>query len=385
MLNSPKIKEFISNPDVYLAHTAVGYFDDSLSQDEEILNLVLDRCDTLNETEQVLLLSEAQHLKVNSEALHKIIKALPTASSKLKILYEKLLVNADTVLLNSSGLNLQQLNAETKIIVNQKLNISNHSTTELLEELLNFSLDNDTKYMDEFDYNYGILIASELSNRSDLDEKKIIEALSSINPEEYGYYECYLINLAGKRKLHTLIPVFINGLGLGDLVSEDSMAALINIGTSDIISLIADRYLKASDDFKIYASGVLENIKLKESEATALNLLKKEKDLTLKTLLAGALCRLFSTEAMPEIKALIADEYDSSMLSLEEFAYVNCVFNGINIPEMSSWKEAYEEEKDFYLNPPQFDLPVVSEAKIGRNDPCPCGSGKKYKKCCGKN
>ena len=25
-----------------------------------------------------------------------------------------------------------------------------------------------------------------------------------------------------------------------------------------------------------------------------------------------------------------------------------------------------------------------SEPKVGRNDPCPCGSGKKYKKCCGK-
>ena len=25
-----------------------------------------------------------------------------------------------------------------------------------------------------------------------------------------------------------------------------------------------------------------------------------------------------------------------------------------------------------------------STPKIGRNDPCPCGSGKKYKKCCGK-
>ena len=23
--------------------------------------------------------------------------------------------------------------------------------------------------------------------------------------------------------------------------------------------------------------------------------------------------------------------------------------------------------------------------KVGRNDPCPCGSGKKYKNCCGKN
>lgn len=27
--------------------------------------------------------------------------------------------------------------------------------------------------------------------------------------------------------------------------------------------------------------------------------------------------------------------------------------------------------------------PVRVEDKIGRNDPCPCGSGKKYKKCCG--
>ena len=26
---------------------------------------------------------------------------------------------------------------------------------------------------------------------------------------------------------------------------------------------------------------------------------------------------------------------------------------------------------------------VVNKNKIGRNDPCPCGSGKKYKKCCG--
>ena len=28
--------------------------------------------------------------------------------------------------------------------------------------------------------------------------------------------------------------------------------------------------------------------------------------------------------------------------------------------------------------------PVKKEPKINRNDPCPCGSGKKYKKCCGK-
>jgi preprotein translocase subunit SecA len=28
--------------------------------------------------------------------------------------------------------------------------------------------------------------------------------------------------------------------------------------------------------------------------------------------------------------------------------------------------------------------PVRTGPKVGRNDPCPCGSGKKYKQCCGK-
>jgi SEC-C motif-containing protein len=31
----------------------------------------------------------------------------------------------------------------------------------------------------------------------------------------------------------------------------------------------------------------------------------------------------------------------------------------------------------------QGPAPVVVTVKVGRNDPCPCGSGKKYKKCCG--
>jgi len=31
------------------------------------------------------------------------------------------------------------------------------------------------------------------------------------------------------------------------------------------------------------------------------------------------------------------------------------------------------------LNPP---TPIRAESKVGRNDPCPCGSGLKFKKCC---
>jgi SWIM/SEC-C metal-binding protein len=36
---------------------------------------------------------------------------------------------------------------------------------------------------------------------------------------------------------------------------------------------------------------------------------------------------------------------------------------------------------DRYLGPSTLKR---AEPKVGRNDPCPCGSGKKYKKCCGR-
>ena len=40
-------------------------------------------------------------------------------------------------------------------------------------------------------------------------------------------------------------------------------------------------------------------------------------------------------------------------------------------------KELYKEQKS--------SSTIVKEKKVYPNDPCPCGSGKKYKKCCGKN
>ncbi len=43
-----------------------------------------------------------------------------------------------------------------------------------------------------------------------------------------------------------------------------------------------------------------------------------------------------------------------------------------------------DEQKALYLEEKKSGT-IVKGAKIGRNDPCPCGSGKKYKKCCGKN
>ena len=54
-----------------------------------------------------------------------------------------------------------------------------------------------------------------------------------------------------------------------------------------------------------------------------------------------------------------------------------------NLP---AWDEIFDAETKhaLYLEQKKSGTVVVGK-KIGRNDPCPCGSGKKYKKCCGKN
>lgn len=57
-----------------------------------------------------------------------------------------------------------------------------------------------------------------------------------------------------------------------------------------------------------------------------------------------------------------------------EWLYDMPEWDNILTPERR--KELYREQKKSGT--------IVKEKKIGRNDPCPCGSGKKYKHCCGR-
>ena len=54
--------------------------------------------------------------------------------------------------------------------------------------------------------------------------------------------------------------------------------------------------------------------------------------------------------------------------------------------ELPEWDELIDSKRRKELYKVQkLSTTVVKGPKISRNDPCPCGSGLKYKKCCGKN
>lgn len=71
----------------------------------------------------------------------------------------------------------------------------------------------------------------------------------------------------------------------------------------------------------------------------------------------------------------------------KELLFKNMVAAGADwLYNLEEWKEIYDEETRKRLYREQkASTTIVKGDRVYPNDPCPCGSGKKYKKCCGKN
>ena len=52
--------------------------------------------------------------------------------------------------------------------------------------------------------------------------------------------------------------------------------------------------------------------------------------------------------------------------------------------KLNSWKNVLDENQTAQIAREYREANIAHSNKVGRNDPCPCGSGKKYKNCCGK-
>lgn len=70
----------------------------------------------------------------------------------------------------------------------------------------------------------------------------------------------------------------------------------------------------------------------------------------------------------------------------KELLYKNMVAAGADwLYELPEWEPIFDEDKRKALYREQkSSTTIVKPDKVYPNDPCPCGSGRKYKKCCGK-
>ena len=92
-----------------------------------------------------------------------------------------------------------------------------------------------------------------------------------------------------------------------------------------------------------------------------------------------------STKNEIKIENLKSDSEVTVEIDFEKLYYNMNVVEAHWLYNLEGWNDILSAEKRKEIQKKyKSSKTVVKEEKVGRNDPCPCNSGKKYKKCCGK-
>ena len=130
--------------------------------------------------------------------------------------------------------------------------------------------------------------------------------------------------------------------------------------------------IEPSSEFRLWCDGYLRGYMLTEEIWQEVHQNMKEQELAFVVEEHESLLNLLATVA--DWEQALADSSVPEKLQDN----IEIVFNAINDGVLQTHKLVMMLEDIGYIQP---DEPVHS-VKTGRNEPCPCGSGKKYKKCC---
>ncbi|MCL4190764.1 MAG: SEC-C domain-containing protein [Thermoguttaceae bacterium] len=257
--------------------------------------------------------------------------------------------------------------------------------------------------------------------------------------DELAMLEPYLLNIAGMMRISAAIPFLLKRLDDGDpFVAQCAQEGLEQLGGDEVVEQIALAWPAAEPMFRVSASGVLESIHTDRSAEVCLRFFADEEDGDVQEFLVSALLGGMVPDALGPIRELILGEKTGAARFFKAQLVAASTIMGVSFPEYDEWyreaaaadwydgpinhrlrddfvedEEGFEgfdddldddewddedfEDEDFEgwdvegwvadleEIKEQFNTwtgPARSRKTAGRNDPCPCGSGKKYKKCC---
>ena len=232
----------------------------------------------------------------------------------------------------------------------------------------------------------------------------------------------------------------------GEWYADLCADALIRIGGDDVVKLIGNRFSSMSEHGRIFVSRIFEGLRSERAAHTAVGLFDHEQDDFVARCLGEGLLAQFDSDAVLAVRGFILRGRagsDSEESLIRRLVAVSTLMN-LPLDALEPWRERAaesseealeellgrltddgrlpseweaeidelereypfslgDEDEDDELDEfgddedesPEEELdwddefddgvqkPIVrSGAKVGRNDPCPCGSGKKFKKCC---
>ena len=275
------------------------------------------------------------------------------------------------------------------------------------------------QYSSDVDFDRAVRIVQVLARQGEQYVERVLGLLDKevedFEKDPMIWMEIFLVMLAGEMRLDQAIPLIVMKLHeCGEILSEQCVTALGKIGTDAAAEAVADDWLESEWDYRIYATSALENIHSDTTVRKCLELLPQDKDLEIKTKLADALLSQFADEGIEPVRDMVQrGDYDDTITDLMGKLVAVSTVLGVTFPEYPIWKRTTAEklakqerkmkEMTAFIHAPAKAAPppkaspakerrdyqerkpapfLHTEKQVGRNDPCPCGSGKKFKNCC---
>ena len=408
LIRAEKLKPFLLHEDRHVRETASEYFYDSYSSDPDLLGLVLGACERYGDEENLLVLSRASRFEASEEDFVRTVDRLGAAEGEnAQAHFGSILPNAPVEYIVRYRQEIQRkcrLIGGADKVMNGRIRMHERTPQQTWEDLRNYSQKcRNAKNVGDVNHARVGAMLDRLAGAETPTDEEILDLLPQEDPGT-EWIHAWLVKLAGLRRLSAAVPQLVGYLQIDTgYYREEVCKALARIGDPHTIDLVDRTFADDPFHVRVYAADLPGSLKCRRSERFCLEQLRYLEDVRIRTMLCDGLCKLYSRRGVGAVLREIHSGYDGSIVSLEERLLEVAPVLDLDLPEAHKWrqkrgeKEQLRRERQEELNRMARSVRPEKERRekpspasstrptkqAGRNDPCPCGSGRKFKRCCG--
>ncbi|MEK4387130.1 SEC-C metal-binding domain-containing protein [Solibacillus sp. FSL W7-1464] len=386
-----KVRPFLFSDDEVLRHAWLLQLHDYPAVPVELVNDLIVFC-RMNEVTRKELLMDLENSPKNEQSIELLLQWIQEIPLKDKKNVVRFL-----------------LNVEPRIIVKFKselMSFLGREYIELCEKLLQYEFSDDEEfeplwelygeYCNVVERNYNTLhlaflkhIINALIRLGEYDEMEArLVIADSIEEDFFSINGLMAVYAAGVMQEEELIPYFVELMHieddeLGQLLQE----TMIRLQSEEMAKAMVPYLLSEKNGMYMTASAVLKEAKTQYAEQALADAYKRTSDIDMKEFFLDALTSHLSPKAFPLIENFLGRNEVAFAFDMDEMFYSFYKAMGKEHPSIATWRVSVLEQKERFEKDIESFLmkDIIREqcGKIGRNDPCICGSGKKFKKCCG--
>jgi len=403
-----EIKQALLHSDQIVREMALQYFALSFSRDRSIVPVAVQALEQYGWEETFVSVWILQNLPQTDETLLWLVGQLnePRRISKSNVARIcAIIAHTDAELLGrhqSQLMDCKWLDNSSRKVVLERLSLLSVSGDACWKELESLcERHKKDKDAGRFEFGRATRLVEAISREGDRHSDRVSSVLSqkveNFENDPLLWLEIFAAQLAGLMRLESAAPLLVAKLrdGDGDSISEECTYALTKIGGDAAVEAIAKDFHAAPSHYRLYASSALRDMRGGNVVAKALELLKGNEDWGTAVKFIGTALANFDPEGLWSAKDFGIDD----LPQLRRGMIATVVLTGENFPDLEQLREAEQKHQADVLGRQESFLggfqsgakpllegpvaqPIKSDQKVGRNDKCPCGSGKKYKKCC---